>query len=327
MRFLISAAPFLKRSRLAECRYGSWPPADSSYASTFFAQNFFDFAWLRSTSPIVICEKDASVQLSEHFVLIAELAFQIAIVDWDVHHGNGTQMMFEAESNVLYLSLHRYDDGSFFPGTGAVSEVGKGAGSGFTVNIAWSGETMGDAEYLAAWRSVVMHVLKQFEPDIVLVSAGFDGARGHCSALGGYHLSTEMFAYMTEKLTELCSRLVLVLEGGYELEVCNKAAEKCLRVLAEKAHFDLPEESVKAIPNRSARETLRKVVSVHEKYWSNLSDDGIAMSHEVWEKLHMKMEEDCSDESFCVVDVVNTNSPKQEALTDAGGGGAKSSVE
>ncbi|KAJ1357854.1 hypothetical protein KIN20_016111 [Parelaphostrongylus tenuis] len=77
---------------------------------------------------------------------------RIAIIDWDVHHGNGTQLCFEEDPSVLYLSLHRHDNGNFFPGTGAVTEVGRGAGKGFSVNVPFSGGVMGDADYLAAWR-------------------------------------------------------------------------------------------------------------------------------------------------------------------------------
>ncbi|EPB76741.1 histone deacetylase family protein [Ancylostoma ceylanicum] len=77
---------------------------------------------------------------------------RIAIIDWDVHHGNGTQLCFEEDPSVLYLSLHRHDNGNFFPGTGAVTEVGRGAGKGFSVNVPFSGGVMRDADYLAAWR-------------------------------------------------------------------------------------------------------------------------------------------------------------------------------
>jgi acetoin utilization deacetylase AcuC-like enzyme len=130
----------------------------------------------------------------------ADRCRKIAIIDWDVHHGNGTQLCFDSDPNVLYLSLHRHDNGNFFPGTGAVTEVGQGAGKGFTLNIPFSGDTMGDAEYLAAWRVVVAPVLQEFDADFILVSAGFDGAKGHPQALGGYELSAQLFGYLTGQL-------------------------------------------------------------------------------------------------------------------------------
>lgn len=87
---------------------------------------------------------------------------------------------------MLYLSLHRHDNGNFFPGTGAVTEVGVNEGKGFTVNIPFSGDVMGDAEYLAAWRVLVVPLLEAFKPEFIIVSAGFDAARGHAPALGGF---------------------------------------------------------------------------------------------------------------------------------------------
>uniref|UniRef100_A0A8C7CWX2 Histone deacetylase n=1 Tax=Oncorhynchus kisutch TaxID=8019 RepID=A0A8C7CWX2_ONCKI len=119
---------------------------------------------------------------------------KILIVDWDVHHGNGTQQAFYSDPNVLYLSLHRYDDGNFFPGSGAPDEVGTGAGMGFNVNMAFTGglePPMGDAEYLAAFRTVVMPIANEFAPDVVLVSSGFDAVEGHPSPLGGYRLTAK----------------------------------------------------------------------------------------------------------------------------------------
>lgn len=98
---------------------------------------------------------------------------KVLIVDWDVHHGNGTQQALYEDDTILYISIHRHDDGNFFPGTGGPTECGAGAGLGFNVNIAWSGglnPPLGDAEYLAAFRTVVMPIAREFNPDIVLVS-------------------------------------------------------------------------------------------------------------------------------------------------------------
>ncbi|CAJ0962307.1 unnamed protein product, partial [Ranitomeya imitator] len=108
---------------------------------------------------------------------------RILIVDWDIHHGNGTQQAFYSDPNVLYVSLHRYDDGNFFPGSGSPEEVGAGCGVGFNVNIAWTGE----------WSRllVVMPIAQEFAPDLVLVSAGFDAVEGHQSPLGGYSVTAK----------------------------------------------------------------------------------------------------------------------------------------
>uniref|UniRef100_A0A2K6G5A5 Histone deacetylase n=1 Tax=Propithecus coquereli TaxID=379532 RepID=A0A2K6G5A5_PROCO len=120
---------------------------------------------------------------------------KILIVDLDVHHGNGTQQAFYADPSILYISLHRYDEGNFFPGSGAPNEVGTGLGEGYNINIAWTGgldPPMGDAEYLEAFRTIVKPVAKEFDPDMVLVSAGFDALEGHTPPLGGYKVTAKL---------------------------------------------------------------------------------------------------------------------------------------
>lgn len=104
------------------------------------------------------------------------------------------------------MSIHRHDDGNFFPGTGGSTECGTGPGLGYNVNIAWSGginPPLGDAEYLAAFRTVVMPIAREFAPDIVLVSAGFDAAIGHPAPLGGYVVSPACFGHLTRELMQL----------------------------------------------------------------------------------------------------------------------------
>uniref|UniRef100_A0A4W3HEM1 Histone deacetylase n=1 Tax=Callorhinchus milii TaxID=7868 RepID=A0A4W3HEM1_CALMI len=160
---------------------------------------------------------------------------KILIVDWDVHHGNGTQQAFYSDPNVLYISLHRYDEGNFFPGSGAPDEVGSGLGEGFTVNIAWTGgldPPMGDVEYLTAFRTVVMPIAGEFNPDVVLVSAGFDAVEGHESPLGGYKVKAKCFRYLTKNLMSLAKgRVVLALEGGHNLSAICDASEACVYTL------------------------------------------------------------------------------------------------
>lgn len=115
----------------------------------------------------------------------------------------------------MYISLHRHDYGNFFPGTGGVKEVGQGQGLGYNWNIAWSYESMGDAEYLAAFRSLIMPIGIEFNPSVVLVACGFDAAHGHPFNFGGYQLTPACYAYMTRQLMTLANgRLILTLEGG-----------------------------------------------------------------------------------------------------------------
>ncbi|MPC22842.1 Histone deacetylase 4 [Portunus trituberculatus] len=196
---------------------------------------------------------------------------KILIVDWDVHHGNGTQSMFYDDRHVLYISMHRYDDGSFFPGTGAPTEVGECDGYGFNVNIAFSGglkPPMGDAEYLAAFQSVVMPIAREFDPDIVLVSAGFDAADGHPSPLGGYKVSASCFAHMTKQLMTLArGKVVLALEGGYNLTSISDASEACVRALTGEELPPISEHELARPPCQSALETLQNVIAVQSGPW------------------------------------------------------------
>ncbi|XP_036108970.1 histone deacetylase 7 isoform X2 [Molossus molossus] len=198
-------------------------------------------------------------------------ASRILIVDWDVHHGNGTQQTFYQDPSVLYISLHRHDDGNFFPGSGAVDEVGAGSGEGFNVNVAWAGgldPPMGDPEYLAAFRIVVMPIAREFSPDLVLVSAGFDAAEGHPAPLGGYHVSAKCFGYMTQQLMSLAGgAVVLALEGGHDLTAICDASEACVAALLGNKVDPLSEEGWKQKPNLNAIRSLEAVIRVHSKYW------------------------------------------------------------
>ncbi|NXE97589.1 HDAC7 deacetylase, partial [Menura novaehollandiae] len=196
---------------------------------------------------------------------------KILIVDWDVHHGNGTQQIFYRDPEVLYISLHRHDDGNFFPGSGAADEVGAGPGEGFNVNVAWAGgldPPMGDPEYLAAFRTVVMPIAHEFSPDVVLVSAGFDAAEGHPAPLGGYKVSAKCFGYMTKQLMSLAGgAVVLALEGGHDLTAICDASEACVSALLGHEPEPLPEESVRLKPNANAVRSLEAVIQVQSKYW------------------------------------------------------------
>ena len=116
-------------------------------------------------------------------------AERVMIIDWDVHHGNGIQHMFYNDNKVLYISLHRYDHASFFPQSEDANYdmIGDGLGTGFNINIPWNGRKMGDTEYFLAFQNIILPVGYEFNPDLVLVSAGFDAAVG--DPLGGYKVS------------------------------------------------------------------------------------------------------------------------------------------
>ncbi|GAA54377.1 histone deacetylase 4/5 [Clonorchis sinensis] len=219
-------------------------------------------------------------------------ARRVLIVDWDIHHGNGTQTVFYSDPSVLYISLHRYDGGGFFPGTGAPEEIGSGPGIGYTINIAWpTGVVMADAEYLAAFRLIVLPVALEFQPDLVIVSAGFDAAPGHPASLGGYNVSPAAFGWMTRLLCNqkiARARIVLALEGGYELNSLCECTEACVRSLLMSTYeqrtsseecdfkpelFALPESELKRIPHPDAIDCLIHLAHLHSTYWNCFSRD------------------------------------------------------
>lgn len=155
---------------------------------------------------------------------------RVAIVDFDVHHGNGTQDIFWEDGAVLYCSLHEYP---FYPGTGHYKDAGKGDGQGSTVNVPLPAGS-GDTEYLATFDRVFLPVLSRFRPELILVSAGFDAHLA--DPLADMAVTPAGYEGMTARLLrvagELCDgRLVYVLEGGYRLEAVSRAVETCLRTL------------------------------------------------------------------------------------------------
>jgi histone deacetylase 6 len=121
-----------------------------------------------------------------------------------VHHGDGTYSLISGESEILFVSLHRYDNGFFYPGkSGNPQNIGKGAGIGSKINIAWNTDTYednapGDDEYIYAFERIVIPVLREFVPDLILVSCGFDAARD--DPLGGCSIGPDGYAYLTTRL-------------------------------------------------------------------------------------------------------------------------------
>jgi acetoin utilization deacetylase AcuC-like enzyme len=157
-------------------------------------------------------------------------AARVAIVDYDVHHGNGTQHVFETDPHILYVSVHQ---SFYYPGTGAAREIGHGEGRGFTVNVPLEvGAT--DDDYRVVFEEVILPVTRQFAPDLILVSAGFDAHMR--DPLAGMRLSTGSFGAMTgalRGLAEACceGRIALVTEGGYDLRALRDSILDVVNVL------------------------------------------------------------------------------------------------
>jgi acetoin utilization deacetylase AcuC-like enzyme len=148
----------------------------------------------------------------------------VAIVDWDVHHGNGTQDLFATDPDVLYVSIHQHP---FYPGTGLASEIGDGAGAGKTINIPMP-HGSGGAAYEEAMRRIVLPIVSQFAPDWLLVSAGYDAHAG--DPLAGIELTDGDYAMMASELAHLAppGRTVYFLEGGYNLEAIRNSVAATL---------------------------------------------------------------------------------------------------
>ena len=187
---------------------------------------------------------------------------RILIVDWDLHHGNGTQNSFYTRRDVMYFSTHQYPH---YPGTGHWSETGRGEGEGFTVNVPLSaGKT--DADYLYAFDTVLTPIARAFKPEFILVSAGFDIYNS--DPLGGMQVTGEGFGALTRLLMSLAGetaekRILFALEGGYDLQGLKEGVYNVLLQLTENAEPPVIAEKASPVTERE----LGSVLSAQKKYW------------------------------------------------------------
>ncbi|HYI10952.1 MAG TPA: histone deacetylase [Thermoanaerobaculia bacterium] len=157
---------------------------------------------------------------------------RVFIFDFDVHHGNGTQHLFEERDDVYYASIHRYP---FYPGTGAASEIGVGPGRGFTLNIpVAAGE--GDAAFLRATEDEIVRVIDDYKPNAILLSSGFDAHRR--DPLGGMKVTEQAYGELTRRIVECAERwsegrVFSLLEGGYDLEGLAASVDEHVRAMGE----------------------------------------------------------------------------------------------
>jgi acetoin utilization deacetylase AcuC-like enzyme len=189
-------------------------------------------------------------------------AKKILIMDWDVHHGNGTQAAFYDDPTVLFISTHQFP---FYPGSGAVNETGVAAGEGFTLNVPLPAGCT-DAEYLQVFQDIVVPAAEKFQPDWILVSAGFDPHRR--DPLGGMNVSEEGFGAMAGLLLALANRfaggrIAFLLEGGYDLAGLRDSVAAVLAAMQTQVpppagHLPLAESRIEPV--------IRRILQVHEKY-------------------------------------------------------------
>ncbi|XP_018645482.1 histone deacetylase,putative [Schistosoma mansoni] len=230
---------------------------------------------------------------------------RIAIIDWDVHHGNGTAEIFEDDPNILYISVHRFDHGRYFPNSDFSSSqfCGTGEGLGRTIHIAWNGRDVKDGDYIVAFTNIIIPILYEFRPQLILVSAGFDAAHG--DKLGRLGVSPECFAHLThllmtvvhlnpsvytlnhrknspiistptrqtrqrlqqEKSISYSGGLVLALEGGYQITALSQCVAHCVAAL-------LGDNCPRLASNLSISEksckSMQQTIEIHSNYWNML---------------------------------------------------------
>lgn len=198
---------------------------------------------------------------------IADGLERVAIVDIDVHHGNGSQWMFYDDPRVLYISSHQFP---FYPGTGAAGEVGRGDGTGFTVNLPLeAGAT--DADYDLIYREVATPVLAQFAPQLTLISAGFDAHEA--DPLASMRMTATGYMRIVQRLKAAAMRsgaLALVTEGGYDLAALRECLDATIDVLGADAAELGDEQALRAVPAPRGERALTAVRAAQSAFWRGL---------------------------------------------------------
>jgi len=191
------------------------------------------------------------------------------VVDWDLHHGNGTQHCFEDDPSVLFFSIHQ---SASYPGSGRFSETGKGRGKGRTVNIPLRAGC-GDAEYVSIFEKILRPIALEFAPELVLVSAGFDIHLN--DPLGGMRVTSRGFAGLTRSILTTADRccggkVVMTLEGGYDLDGLRDSVKAVLREMAGLQVTDI-ENITAGVDAKILAYLLWRVRRNHGRYWKRLS--------------------------------------------------------
>ena len=180
----------------------------------------------------------ANVAIAARHALDALGAERVLVLDWDVHHGNGTNAIFHASPEVLFASIHQFP---FWPGTGPLEDVGEGEGEGFSINLPVPGGT-GEATFLSLVEHVVAPAARGYRPDLILISAGYDAHRD--DPLGGLRLETSSFGALAGRVRalgeELGAPVGAVLEGGYDLNALSGSVAETMAALANGAEGSEP---------------------------------------------------------------------------------------
>jgi acetoin utilization deacetylase AcuC-like enzyme len=211
-----------------------------------------------------------NVAIAAGYALKTRKLSKALIIDWDLHHGNGTQHSFYERADVLYFSTHQFP---YYPGTGFVNEVGSGTGKGFTVNVPLS-PGPGDAEYVQIFEEILEPIAMEYKPDIVFVSAGFDIY--YQDPLGGMQVTPEGFANLAKIVLEIAKetckgKVVFVLEGGYHLDGLRDSVKEVLKAMRGDILAGGRDENIrKGADHRMIDAIIKKVKEAQKPFWKNL---------------------------------------------------------
>jgi acetoin utilization deacetylase AcuC-like enzyme len=211
-----------------------------------------------------------NVAIAAGYALKTHKLRKALIIDWDLHHGNGTQHSFYERADVLYFSTHQFP---YYPGTGYVNEVGSGTGKGFTVNVPLS-PGPGDAEYMQIFEDILEPIAMEYKPDIVFVSAGFDIY--YQDPLGGMQVTPEGFANLAKIVLEFAretckGKVVFVLEGGYHLDGLRDSVKNVLKTMRGDILAGGRDENIrKGVDHRMMDAIIKKVKEAQKPFWKNL---------------------------------------------------------
>ena len=262
-----------------------------------------------------------SVAIAVKHILNKNPKMKIAILDWDVHHGDGTQAIFYKDDNPLFISIHRHDNGKFYPyKTGFVKEKGEEntKGLGFNINIpldtkcviSKGASCIGDAEYIKLFEKIIMPCLTEYNPDIIFISCGYDAGENDFS--GCLRCTPFAYAFMTERLLSLNKNLIFALEGGYTLDTIRRCSETTIRTLLGEEIpwkgsmienylefnndniFDLDflinnyDKIFRIVPY--VAEHINTIIDEHKKFWKCLENNNFIIK-EKYKKIENKKEE------------------------------------
>jgi acetoin utilization deacetylase AcuC-like enzyme len=194
---------------------------------------------------------------------------RVMVLDWDLHHGNGTQWIFYEDPTVFYGSTHQFP---YYPGSGSFQEIGKGKGAGYTVNVPLS-VGHGDAEYVGIYRRIFCAIARSFKPQLLIISAGFDIYRG--DPLGGMGVSPEGFGLMARVLLEMAEevcggRVLVALEGGYDLQGLREGGKAVLMEMMGKRSSSLDPREVESGGRARVDALLKRVKEIHGDKWGEV---------------------------------------------------------